>query len=340
MTRVALWALGLALALVPWPAALAERAYLGLLHPAWSAVTSRLVDAAGVSLSALAGGALVVLPLLALLLGGRRARRGALRLWSGAALTLLLLFPLAFGLGYRLAPLSERAGASDAALDAEARRALAAEVLKRLTAAAPSAGSAGLAAPDAVAAAARCVADLAGELHGGTAPALPTRVKRLPPGTLLRFGFAGVVSPWLLEPHVDGGLPPAAALAVTLHELAHTAGFAPEAEAEAVGLVAGLACADERVAYAAALRLASGLAAALPAPERAAYLDAWPPRARHDQRAAALAAARFRSAALAPGVEAAYDLYLRSQGEAAGLGEYDRGTDLALRLLAVGLGGR
>ena len=49
-------------------------------------------------------------------------------------------------------------------------------------------------------------------------------------------------------------------------------------------------------------------------------MRAWPP--------AAAGASR-----LTAGATAAYDIYLRSQGEAEGIGEYDRGTELALALL-------
>src|SRR5690606_28706821 len=83
-------------------------------------------------------------------------------------------------------------------------------------------------------------------------------VKTVPPGALLTVGFSGVVSPWLLEPHVDPAFPPAALTVVALHELAHTAGFAREAEAEAVALLAGLGCDDPAAAYAAAVRAAAG----------------------------------------------------------------------------------
>ncbi len=329
--------LGLLLNLVPWPPSVAEPLYLGLFHPAWSAFTSRLVDLTGVSLSGLLVVALVAVPLLLLAWGGSSAGRRALRIWGHAALTLLLLFPFTFGLGYRMAPLEQRAGVGSVELTASLRAEIAQQVLELMRSAVASGrvDSRQLAAPETVAAASRCVAAEAAALRGSAAPALPERIKHLPAGLLLRFGFAGVVSPWLLEPHVDAGLPPAAELAVALHEFAHAAGFAPEAEAEAVGLLAGLGCDDERVAYAAALRLAGGLAAALPPEQRAAFVDAWPERAVNDQRAAALATARFRSRALAPGFEAAYDLYLRSQGEALGLLEYDRGTDLALRLLVA-----
>lgn len=206
------------------------------------------------------------------------------------------------------------------------------------------------------AAAARCVARTAGALRReflpatlapgarrATAaadaglPAVPDRFKTLPAGTLLRGGYAGIVSPWLLEPHVDAGLPAAAGLAVALHEFAHTAGFAREAEAEAVGLVAGLTCDDPDVRYAAALSLARSLLAAASADEEREYLAAWPERARQDARAAEAAARRYRTPALQRATDAVYATYLRSQGGSEGLGEYAGGTALALALIGGGL---
>ncbi len=205
------------------------------------------------------------------------------------------------------------------------------------------------------AAAARCVARTAGALRreflpstlapgarrstaaaDADVPAVPDRFKTLPAGTLLRGGYAGIVSPWLLEPHVDAGLPAAAGLAVALHELAHTAGFAREAEAEAVGLVAGLACDDPDVRYAAALGLARSLLGAASSDTAREYLAAWPERARQDAHEAEAAARRYRTPALQRATDAIYATYLRSQGGSEGLGEYAGGTTVALALIAGG----
>ena len=151
---------------------------------------------------------------------------------------------------------------------------------------------------------------------------------------MLRFGFAGVAAPWLLEPHVDAGLASASALAVSLHELAHSAGFASEATAEAVGMVAGLECADRRVRYAAALRLASNVAAALPSEARAQYVASWPRQALMDSRAAEgtgalrdLAAGSRRGGHVRP--------LLEEPGRVCWLGEYDQRARSLQRLYAA-----
>lgn len=336
-----LLALGLVLTLAPWPESWVEVVYLGALLPAWSAVSSRLVDAVGVSLSGLLLIALLSLPLLALALAGRPSLRGVIRLLAYAGGVLALLFPLTFGLGYRLPPLTEQVATAPSDLRGEALQITRERVLRSLWSSSAwvrdgpaKVPAAEFTSREVMSSASACVAGLSQQLRPDAPPArLPTRVKWLPAGLMLRFGFAGVVSPWLLEPHVDAGLPGASATAVALHEFAHSAGFAAEAEAEAVGLVAGLECADQRVAYAAALRLATSLAAALPPEERAEYQAAWPPVALADARLAARAGRRFADPRLTSGATAAYDIYLRSQGEAEGIGEYDRGTELALALL-------
>lgn len=329
ISRWWVWALlGLLVQLVPWPARLADAVYLGATLPAWSRVTAPLVAAVPGSLTAavvLLGAAVLVAALL--WPGGRRHAGRALG-WTVAVL--LFTFPFAFGLGYRTTALAPAGEAAPPEAYAAAREA----VLARLHAVA-SQGRAALAAgpPDAGVLAA-CVEAAAG-VRPGPSPAVPRAVKTVPPGALLTVGFSGVVSPWLLEPHVDPAFPPAALTVVALHELAHTAGFAREAEAEAVALLAGLGCDDPAAAYAAAGRAAARLAARLPEEEREAYVAAWPAGALEDQRAAAAAAERYRLDALARAAERAYDAYLVSQGTAGGMDDYDRATDALVRLLPL-----
>lgn len=284
--------------------------------------------------------------------------------WPAALL--VVAFPLTFGLAYRTGDLT---AAVAARLDGRATdpwstddgESLAERLIAILMATAPDAPSGEHAAdmPAAlVADAARCVAStaetvrreflpatLAGGTRAGGTPvggagrtvpgvlvAVPSRVKTLPAGTLLRGGYAGIVSPWLLEPHVDGGLPATAGLAVALHELAHTAGFAREAEAEAIGLLAGIRCDDPAVKYAAALRLAGSLLTTADPETARAYVARWPERARQDSRAADAAALRYGDPRLQRAADAVYDAYLRRQGGADGLGEYANGTALAIAL--------
>ncbi|MFO7544771.1 MAG: DUF3810 family protein [Trueperaceae bacterium] len=346
-TILATFALAAAVQFAPWPARWIDTGFVGGVQPLVRSVTVPLVDALRGSVSA-ATVLLAAALLTAALVWGPRARSVAAR-GLGVLLALAALaFPLAFGLGYRATDVATLLGLPDGPPPAEVVALAETYALDALREASTATTSEPAGDANPFQAASRCVASFAAVVrssnHGtgvGTSnPSyaagvvrLPGRVKTVPAGTLLRFGFAGFVSPWLLEPHVDAGLPPTAALAVGLHELAHSAGFAPEADAEAVGLLAGLRCDDARVRYAASLRLASALAAAMPADRRANYLANWPERARDDADASAQAAARWRSPRLAAGAARAYDAYLRSQGSREGMRDYDRGTVLVVHLL-------
>ena len=334
----------------PWPPAWADAVFLGTTLPAWSALSSRLTDLSGRSLSALLLLGLVVAVALALLAGGR-ARAAGLRILGGFVALLALSFPFVFGLGYRTTPLEARLapdahapapiagnglvrnGLAGNGLDGTgARRQARQTVLAALRESVPPAAASARGAS--AEAAAACLASYLPNVLEEPLATLPSRVKAVPEGALLRLGFAGVVSPWLLEPHIDPALPPPSALAVALHELAHSAGFAREAEAEAVGLLAGLACENEEVRYAAALRAASTFADELPAAQRQAYLGSWPARARTDVALAAAVAADYRWRFAAKVASDVYDSYLSSQGME-GISDYARATDLLVLALTT-----
>lgn len=367
------WAVALAAAmtmnLIPWPASLADAVYRRWSQPAWSRVSSRIVDASGPSVTAITLVMIVAAVLLGLLSPSKNRRLFTLRAGATLVLASLVSFPFTFGLGYRTTPLASEFPAPGTLSDPRALQDLLISRLNRgAGAAAPTLDAAtGPATPGGrplsdqlAASAARCVSLTAESIAerretqpqpapknstpdsfapndpapSRSAPSarVPDRVKLLPPGTLLTFGFSGIVGPWLLEPHADAGLPAAAALAVALHEFAHTAGYAREAEAEAVGLVAGLLCEDAAVAYAAALSMASRLLGALAPPERARFLAEWPESALSDARELDAATRSYRREALTAAVEGAYDAYLRGQGDELGLAAYGEGPALAWRL--------
>jgi hypothetical protein len=58
-----------------------------------------------------------------------------------------------------------------------------------------------------------------------------------------------------------------------------------------------------------------------------------PERARQDLRNEASAAARYRVGALARGATSLYGTYLKSQGVARGMADYDRATSLVILAL-------
>lgn len=337
--------LGIGAQFAPWRPAWADAAYLEGTLPVWSRVTSTLIAAVPGSVSAAA----VLLALVALvvaLVSGRRAAGRGLKALAWCLVVLLLTFPLAFGLGYHTTALEERLGLATPAAGSAAPgnedmavTSIAAEaVLGVLTESAGSLAALQLspasATQEPVAAASRCLSAYLPTVRDGPLPSLPERVRSLPQGWLLRFGFAGVVSPWLLEPHVDSGLPAAAGLAVALHELAHTAGFAREAEAEAVALLAGMRCSDPRVRYAASLKAADTFARLLTPLARESYLARWPAAASADTAAAEAAARTFLSPAAADLAARAYDTYLGSQGTAGGIDDYGRAATIVAAVIA------
>lgn len=235
------------------------------------------------------------------------------------------------------------AGASAAAglvpLDPLVEASIAAEaVLTVLTEAARSVGAeqADTSAPavsPATEAAAVCLSAYLPTVLEEPLPTVAGRIKSLPAGWMLRFGFAGVVNPWLLEPHVDAGLPNAAGLAVAMHELAHTAGFAREAEAEAVAILAGMACGDARVRYASSLRAAASFSGLLTPLARESYLARWPAVATADEAGAAAASQRYLSRGAADLAGRAYDTYLGSQGAVGGMDDYARAATIVAKVI-------
>lgn len=273
--------------------------------------------------------AVTALAIVALRGGGRRWRRAG-RFALALALVGVAWFQLGWGLLYGRSPV-ERSMALPAVAGAEA----ADRTLALLTAIVVENADAEPDIDRAVAATSSAVADLAERL-GSARPTVPSRVRALPPGTLLRVGSAGVVSPFTLEAHVDGGLPPAAFAAVAAHELAHLAGFAREADAELIGALAALGSEAPFARYAAALAQGARLASRLDLEQRGAWLASLPPRARDDLDAVAAAVDRYRIPALAGPAAALYDRYLKAQGVVAGGGDYDRSAALLVRAEAGG----
>jgi hypothetical protein len=336
--------------LVAWllvaPPAWIETVWLHGPWPRWAERTSRLHTAVALPMTVVVvlGGA--ALALAAALLRPPRWRRAGVALLAWVALLALTFVP-AWGASYRRAPLAHTLGLADDAATVPALLEAYERLAARVHAAAPEralAASADDASFDvAVAAAARCVSEVDAVVSGRSV-ALPERVTPLPAGTLLRAGYGGISLPWLLEPHVDRGLPPAARLAVATHELAHAAGWAREADTDALALLAGIACDHAWVRYANALAGMQAVRASLlvlVAPngvERArldATLAALPAAARADRAALAEAVARWYRPAIAQRVTTVYDAYLRSQGVDAGVADYDASGALVAAALAA-----
>ena len=323
----------------PWAA--------GLLPPL-SAATAAWIDASPISLTLIGAGAWL---LVVVVVATRRGLDRTSRLAWGLALVVALgpTFELAWGLGYRRSPLEARLALGAAAPTAEPTWAVLDRLVTVAAASAPPSREAVALgtrwSPEAFAAAATCVAAADAFVMGRDAPLrLPGRIRELPAGLLLSGGFAGFQAPWWREPHLDGGLPPVAATSTALHELAHAAGWAREAETDALATLAGLACADPEVRFAAALHALLLVRAELGRvahddPAWRARLDAtWAtlPAVAGDAWAASRAAlVRHRSATVERAAGAVYDGYLRAQGVEAGIADYGRAGVLLVNALGA-----
>lgn len=329
LSAAAALALAWYLALPP-PRAWVERVYARGFYPRLAELVVPATNALPVSLAALLA-LLVPLAWLAAALVLARARAWDRLLWLtlGLAVVVAGWFVLAWGLNYRRASVEAQFGLAvrDDPQDAEALLAYLLAALRRDVGAERDESRA-------QAALRRALQALVAEATGVT-PSLPARPKLLPPGLLIRLGSAsGVMSPWTLEPHVDGALSEVGRLAVGLHEFAHVAGYAGEADADLVAALAGMRAEDGYGRYAVALRTFADALARLPAEARARWLEQLPPRAREDLVALQAPFARYAPPAwLLALQQSAFDRYLRSQGVTAGVADYGR----AFALLAAAL---
>ncbi|MGL4610311.1 MAG: DUF3810 family protein [Trueperaceae bacterium] len=173
----------------------------------------------------------------------------------------------------------------------------------------------------------------------GVTPTLPAWVKVLPAGTLIRAGNAsGIISPFTLEPHIDGALTEVYGLAVGTHELAHIAGYAGEADADFIAALAGLNASDPYARYAVALKLWSDAVWQLSEVERREAVDALPQRAKDDLEAMYESFRRYGLPQWVQNLQSGmYNRYLMSQGVEAGIKDYSRTTTLLLAAQQQGL---
>ena len=171
----------------------------------------------------------------------------------------------------------------------------------------------------------------------GVAPVLPGKVKRLPSGSLLRFGTSGMILPLFLEAHTDGALTDVDHLGVAAHELAHVGGLSGEADAELAAIIAGLEADDRYARYAVALQAFRRCAWQLLPEARKRFEAALPRQARSDLEAMRAVAARYATPALRKLQRRSYDVFLRSQGVEAGVRDYSRVVELLVLARRRGL---
>ena len=328
------------------PTALVE-AWVRTVFPLWAAFTTTLFRLSPVSSTLVAATSVLIGVLTATFLAppGLRLRRAGV-LVVGTTSVLAAAFVLTWGAAYYRATLAELLDLPPAGADLAALESAFDRLMDEVHASAPVEPLHTRSAADLDAAArntARCVADV-DEAVTGRRVAVPSGVRRLPAGTLMRAGYGGIALPWLLEPHVDDGLPGAAWLAVATHEIVHTAGWAREADTDALSVLAGLACDDASVRYATSLHGAAVVGAAIASvtvpghPARAAVsarFAAMPEVARADRVALANSIERHRDPVTAETVGRVYDAYLRSQGVEAGVADYALAGGIVAAALTV-----
>lgn len=316
-----------------------ERNYSRGIYPVIAAVLVPVTGAVPFSLTALL---LVLVPLGWLVWSGVKLRgRRVLEWLRGSALlglTVYLLFVTTWGANYGRTPIEAQIGlSSTAAGEGDLRRLV--DTLEQTVR--QNAG----ADRDAAMARAALQASLiktVREITGAT-PALPDWPKLLPAGSLIRFGNAsGVISPFTLEAHLDAALWEPYGLAIGVHELAHIAGYAREADTDFVAAVAGLGADHPYARYAVALKLWSDAARQLPQTTYTQRLQSLPKIARDDLDATLVPFRQHRLPAWVRSIQRGlYDRYLTSQGVSAGVGDYSRTTSLLIaaqrqRLLIFG----
>lgn len=315
-------------------------------HVVLPGLTNAARPALGSVPGSLTGATLAVALVVVLAAAARRGAAYRLALLLAAVAIAGATFDVAWGVGYRRTPLEARLGLPVGAPTAADLLAATDRLIAVATEAAPAdPASIDRGAPwpaTSWTAAAACVAAADAVVSGRRTPlALAGTVRRLPAGTMLSGGFAGFVGPWWREPHLDGALPPAAARATALHELAHAAGWAREAETDALGVLAGLRCDVPELRFAAAVHALDLLRAertriAEGAPDEALErrLATLPAAAGRARAAARDAAAAYARPAVRSAVGATYDAYLRVQGVDAGLADYGRAGVLVVAALA------
>jgi len=308
-----LTAVVLATVVVAWPAATtvwAERAY-----PAWSRWVVPVTERGPVPWTL----PIALATLAALVATGPRRGDGRSTLLAWGGLTAIVLATLVLGWGAHAArpEAPERLGWTEDPLAGPAASPEVRAAAERLAVRLAGVVTADL--PDGPIDLTGATAATAAELER-IAPGvrLPRRLDALPARLLGPLGVGGIISPWTLEAHVDAGLPAWARSAVGAHELAHLAGFVHEADAEAIGLLAGLRSTHPHARYAAALRAWAWL----PASARSAA--PLPPQATADLDRLRAYALQARGPLAGPAWRI-YDLALRATGQDAGVAGYADG---------------
>ena len=329
--------LALSLALLPLRPATVERYYADWFYPALQTQLTSWSNTSRVSLFDV----LVVILTAGLLIGWARCARGAWRqrsaarigrgLWRTAvfAAVLYVWFALAWGLNYARTPIESAISYDQSRVSTSALRALAERATAAVNRTYADAHQAGFPAiGDIPPALVRSLRQIERGL-GRPRPTVPGRPKQ----TMLRYffrasGVDGMHAPFLLETLLNPDLTPPERPAVLAHEWAHMAGYAPEADASFVGLLAALR-ADAASQYSAWLFLFDQTIGQLPRAEQRQFVDRLSPGVQADRRAIS-ERLQARVEVVARASWETYDHYLKSQGVDEGIESYSRVIELLL----------
>ena len=330
-------AIAAALALLPLPADLVERYFANWFYPALQAELTSWSNTSAISLFDVLIGFAGVGLLIGIAIALRRARRArSFRLLGrplGVAVVCAavgyLWFEAAWGLNYARVPIERRIGYEASRVTPAALRALAAHAVSEANANYRDAHASGFPrVGDMPPALVRAIHEVEQRL-GRPRPTIPGRPKKTLLAIFFRAsGVDGMHAPFLLETLINPDLTPPERPAVLAHEWAHMAGFAPEADASFVGLLAALR-ADAPARYSAWLALVDDAVSQLAAAERKALLDRLEPGPRAD-RQAILQRLTARVEVIARASWETYDQYLKAQGVSEGIQSYSRVVQLLL----------
>jgi hypothetical protein len=322
---------------LPLPPSFVERYYADGFYPSLQSTLTSWSNTSTISLFDVLVGTVVATLIVA---WGRWLRRAwrTRSIWPlvdglgttivGAAV-MYLWFAAAWGFNYAREPLDTAIGYDASRVNPAALRALAdratAEV-NRLHTAAHTAGFPEIG--DIPAPLVRALHETERRL-GRRRPTTPGRPKRTLLAMFFRAsGVDGMHAPFLLETLLNPALTPPERPAVLAHEWAHLAGYAPEADASFVGLLAALR-ADPASQYSAWLSLFDHAGSQLPASERRAFVTRLAPGPAADRRAVA-ARLESRVELVARASWETYDQYLKTQGVTEGVQSYGRVIELLL----------
>jgi hypothetical protein len=319
--RVLLVGLAVAAAIAPLPSRLVEAWYSRRVYPAIQGVVTPLSNRVPIALLDVA---VLVLLAISMIVVWRRVRAGGiLRAFLSSALSLIMLSAVVFllflalwGLNYRRAPLDEKLAYDERRVTREGAIRLGSHAVQEVNALYAAASEQDAPGPSLEAAFAS-----AERLLGSDRLAVPGVPKR---SLLERYFRAaaidGMTDPFFLEVIINPDTLPFERPFVLMHEWAHLAGYANEAEAN---FVAWLSCTqgDAMARYSGWLAIYEHVAASLPRVDRtalAAQLATGPRRDLVD------AAARYATATPVVRIAArdVYDTYLRANRVNEGVANY------------------